>query len=104
MSFEKLVRDKIPDIIRANGAEPIVRVAQSVEVDSLLREKLVEEAIEFRSSGSIEEVADVLEVVYAILEQRGISHNEIEQIRQQKRALRGGFERFFVLTMASEHS
>ncbi|MCF2136090.1 MAG: nucleoside triphosphate pyrophosphohydrolase [Candidatus Thorarchaeota archaeon] len=104
MSYEKLVRDLIPDIIRSNGDTPIVRIAQSSEADSLLREKLVEEAVEFRSSGDLVEIADVLEVIYAILEQRGVDLKAIEQLRLKKREERGGFERLFVLTMDGTQS
>ncbi len=99
MPFEKLVRDKIPALIRMNGETPSVRVASPAEIDSLLREKLVEEAEEFRASGSVEELADVLEVIHAILSRRGIDYEEIDTIRREKRRDRGGFEQQYVLLM-----
>ena len=96
---EKLVRDRIPDIIRENGESPTVRSATEKEMDLLLREKLVEESSEYLSSGSIEEIADVLEVVHEILSRRGVSFEDVERIRLQKKRHRGGFEKGLVLLM-----
>ncbi|MFW9845400.1 MAG: nucleoside triphosphate pyrophosphohydrolase [Candidatus Thorarchaeota archaeon] len=94
---EKLVRDKIPDIIRQNGGIPIIRVASCEELDYLIRLKVVEEAQELLSSGEDEEIADVLEALQALILHRSIKQDEIEQIRLKKRTARGGFEKGFVL-------
>ena len=69
---EKLVRDKIPQIIRETGAEPLVRVADEAEYVQLLRRKLLEEVGEFLDSGATEELADILEVVLALASQHGV--------------------------------
>ncbi len=96
---EKLVRDRIPEIIRNNGETPEVRVASIDEMDFLLRRKIVEESNELLASGSDEEVADVLEALYALLDIRGLALADIERLRQAKRDRRGGFSRRFVLRM-----
>jgi predicted house-cleaning noncanonical NTP pyrophosphatase (MazG superfamily) len=75
---EKLVRDKIPDIIRENGGNPRVRVAGPDELEVLLREKIVEEAKEFLFSGDTEEL--------------------IELQRHSKLLARGGFTMGYVLS------
>lgn len=99
MVDEKLVRDRIPEIIRNNGETPEVRVASIDEMDFLLRRKIVEESNELLASGSDEEVADVLEALYALLDIRGLALADIERLRQAKRDRRGGFSRRFVLRM-----
>jgi len=74
MSQGKLVRDKIPQIIRSTGQEPVIRTADAKEYGVRLRDKLREEVAEFLDSDSApEELADVLEVVYALAEQGGQS-------------------------------
>lgn len=89
----KLVRGKIPGIICSNGEEPVTRVLGDEEYLVELLNKIVEEAIEVRDSGgSPEEFADLEEVVTAYLEARGISSEDVERIRLQKRTERGGFE------------
>ncbi len=72
MSQGKLVRDKIPQIIRSKGLEPLIYAADSDEYDTRLRDKLREEVEEFIASDSdLEELADVLEVVYVLAERAG---------------------------------
>jgi len=79
MSRGKLVRDKIPEIIRAKGEVPSTRVADSAEYRELLLAKLSEEVQEFLASdGDPEELADVLEVVMALADGLGIGQKELE--------------------------
>jgi predicted house-cleaning noncanonical NTP pyrophosphatase (MazG superfamily) len=90
----KLVRDRIPEIIRANGEEPITYRADPDEYRRRLREKLVEEVGEFLAaddSNSLEELADVLEVVYALAADLGTDKALLETIRENKAINRGGF-------------
>ena len=94
---DKLVRDKIPEIIRARGITPITHHARQAEFLNLLADKLQEEAAEFAESGVIVELSDILEVVRAICEARGISLEELEKMREQKLAERGGFKKRIVL-------
>ncbi len=89
----KLVRDKIPEIIEADGKNPITRILGQEEYLSELDKKLNEEVAEYQSDKSLEEMADVLEVLYAICEGRGYSINELMQIKQKKQEERGGYEK-----------
>ena len=96
---EKLVRDRIPEIIRKRGEVPKVRVAEEHEVDYLIRCKVVEEAQELLQSSNTEEIADILEALEALLEHRGIDWSAIDEIRTRKKDERGGFDKRFVLEM-----
>jgi len=92
MSQGKLVRDKIPQNIRSKGLEPLIYTAGSQEYDTRLRDKLREEVEEFIASDSDpEELADVLEVLYALAERAGTDRQELEKLRMAKAAERGGF-------------
>jgi len=96
---EKLVRDRIPEIIRKRGEVPKVRVAEEHEVDYLIRRKVVEEAQELLQSSDDKEIADVLEALEALLKHRGIDWSAVDEIRTRKKDERGGFEKRFVLEM-----
>jgi predicted house-cleaning noncanonical NTP pyrophosphatase (MazG superfamily) len=87
----KLVRDKIPQIIIADGRTPIVRTLSDEEYLSELDRKLNEEVAEYQADKSLEEIADVLEVLLAICEARGHSVDELMEVRDKKREKRGGF-------------
>ena len=92
MKEGKLVRDKIPEIIIADGKKPITRILNNDEYLSELDKKLNEEIAEYHEDKSIEELADVLEVMFAICEARGYSVEELMNVRNSKRDKRGGFE------------
>jgi len=96
---EKLVRDRIPDIIRKIGGDPQVRVVSGSELDKFIRLKVVEEAQELLNSGDDEEIADILETIEALLVHRSIDRETIEKARLKKREERGGFEKGYVLDM-----
>lgn len=89
--YNKLVRDKIPDIIRANGQVPQTRILESPEYLKTLIEKLKEEATEFAENPSAEELADIKEVVIALREAMGIHASELENVRRQKAKTNGRF-------------
>ena len=89
----KLVRDKIPEIIEASGATPLTRILETEEYLSCLETKLDEEVQEFHESKATEELADILEVVYALAEAHGCSRAELQEIFDTKHAARGGFEK-----------
>lgn len=91
MQFNKLVRDRIPEIIQAQDRTPVTRVLDEAEYEKALRSKLLEEAQEYEASGAPEELADVLEVMLAILDQQGITMAALEALRRDKQATRGGF-------------
>lgn len=88
----KLVRDKIPQIIQADGKSPIIRTLSEEGYLQELDKKLNEEVAEYQADKSIEEMADVLEVLYAICEARGHSLEELEQVRKEKSNKRGAFK------------
>jgi predicted house-cleaning noncanonical NTP pyrophosphatase (MazG superfamily) len=91
----KLVRDRIPEIIRSNGETPAVRHLETAEYEEALHEKLLEEAAELRNASTpdnrIEEAADVIEVVLGIAEFHGFTVSDVLRIAEKKRAARGGF-------------
>ena len=89
----KLVRDKIPAIILADGKKPMTRILDTEEYLEELDKKLNEEIAEYQADKSIEEMADVLEVLFAICEARGHSVEELMEVRAAKREKRGGFEK-----------
>lgn len=95
--FKKLVRDKIPDIIRQQGEIPSVEILSDDEYLIELEKKLFEEVKEYQESKEIEELADVLEVIYAICEARNCTLSELEKIRQEKHSKRGGFSKKYFL-------
>jgi len=95
--YDKLVRDGIPESIRENDETPEIHVADGEEYRHRLREKLCEEAAEFRDSGDPEELADVLEVLAAIREVEDLDGAELETLREQKADERGGFADGIVL-------
>ena len=97
MKYDKLVRDNIPEIIKRDGKSAKVHIADDIEYDKRLKEKLLEEANEFAASGDPEELADVLEVVYAIAINKGIHKVQLESIVQKKRNEKGSFEKRIVL-------
>ena len=88
----KLVRDKIPKIIEAAGLTPIIETLSDEDYLIELDKKLNEEVAEYQESKSIEELADILEVILAICTARGHLHFELENRRFIKRVARGGFE------------
>ncbi|MFC9797665.1 hypothetical protein [Streptomyces sp. NPDC057695] len=97
----KLVRDRIPQIIRERGAEPVTYVAGPEEYRSRLRDKLGEEVTEFLQadeSSAPEELADVLEVVRALAIDLGVDVDHLEKIRDGKVGERGGFAKRIVWT------
>jgi predicted house-cleaning noncanonical NTP pyrophosphatase (MazG superfamily) len=104
MQHGKLVRDRIPEIIASGGAKPITRVLDQDEYRLELRRKLQEEVAEFSRSGRAEELADILEVAYALAAEQGLNRSQLERMRSHKREQRGGFKGriFLVETVAEE--
>lgn len=90
--YQKLVRDKIPAIIAATGKTCRSRILSREEYIAKLDEKLSEELAEYQQSKDLEELADLLEVMEAVVKARGFTWQELLQVRDEKRAKRGGFE------------
>lgn len=101
-TYDKLVRDLIPEITRANEETPVTHVAEGDAYRRRLREKLCEEAEEFRESGDPEELADVLEVLDAIREAEEIADETLTGHRAEKADERGRFEEGIVLERVDE--
>ena len=98
IEYQKLVRDRIPQMIRNSGYTPITRVLDDEEYLECLEKKLDEEVSEFHVDCNGEELADILEVVYALGEANGYSREELNRICEDKRKERGGFrDRIFLI-------
>lgn len=101
VSHNKLVRDKIPEIIRADGKACSHRVLGRWEMKDALGAKLREEVDEYLFGNNPEELADILEVVYASAEYHGVSKAELEEIRALKATKNGGFsDRIYLLDVS----
>ena len=98
IKYNKLVRDRIPEIIEASGKRCVCATLSDEKYLAKLDEKLNEELAEYQESKSMEELADLLEVVRAVAVARGSSMDEVEAIRRDKAAKRGGFEKKILLT------
>lgn len=90
--FNKLVRDKIPEKIIAEGRIPKTRYLDDNEYKIELDKKLQEEVKEYIQDDNIEELADIIEVIYAILDSKGISIEELEKVRLKKVEKNGAFK------------
>ena len=91
--YNKLIRDKIPEIIEAAGKQCIVEVMNEEEYLEALDAKLNEELAEYQADKSLEELADLLEVMYAVVRARGYTTEKLERVRKQKAEKRGDFEK-----------
>ncbi len=98
----KLVRDRIPEIIAANGQTCVCRTLDDQAYLDALDQKLNEELAEYQQDKSMEELADLLEVIRAVITARGSTYEEVEVIRQAKAEKRGGFEKRIWLAETSE--
>ena len=96
-TYHKLVRDRIPEIIEADGKTCVCETLSDEEYIRLLDQKLNEELAEYQESKSLEELADLLEVMQAIVRARGWTLDELEQVRADKAAERGGFAKKILL-------
>ena len=104
--YRKLVRDKIPEIIKTTGRSCRTRMLDSEEHLQALRVKLLEEVGEFldteRTAESVEELADILEIVFALAQKFGADEDELLEIREAKRDERGGFDQGIFLIEVSD--
>jgi predicted house-cleaning noncanonical NTP pyrophosphatase (MazG superfamily) len=103
MKNGKLVRDKIPDIIRANGEDPNVVILTDEEYCIAIDDKLIEEAIEVRGATSdrekIEELADLDELVDARLKTLGMTREDLANAKKEKAHKRGAFTaKYFLIS------
>ena len=102
MRHDKLVRDRIPEIIERQGGHPSVRILDQEEYVHCLERKLDEEVEEYHRNKNPEELADILVVVYALANVIGCSKEELLRIYQQKHDARGGFEKRIFLVSSEK--
>jgi predicted house-cleaning noncanonical NTP pyrophosphatase (MazG superfamily) len=97
MKYNKLVRDKIPEYIKSKGGVPITHIADDKEYWQKLKEKLLEEINEFKEDESLEEFADLLEVIDAMIDYKKFDRNELKNVRAKKAGERGKFKDKIIL-------
>ncbi len=102
ISYNKLVRDRIPEIIEASGKCCKIQVLEDEEYLRMLDAKLDEELAEYHKDQNIEELADLLEVIYAAAEARGCSVEQLEEVRAVKAEKRGSFRKRLLLIEVQE--
>ncbi|KHD37129.1 phosphoribosyl-ATP pyrophosphohydrolase [Clostridium acetobutylicum] len=100
--YNKLVRDKIPEIIENSGKTFDIHYAKKEDLTALLEAKLLEEAKEFSEDKNLEELADLMEVVLGLASALGFSEEELMKKRTEKKAERGGFQKGIVLEKVYE--
>ena len=97
MECNKLVRDKIPEIIKQKNKIPVIHTADDNEYWEKLKIKLKEEVDEFLKKSNEEELSDILEVIYAISDFKNIDKKHLENIRKKKIEKKGGFKSKIIL-------
>ena len=97
IAYNKLVRDCIPEIIESSGKSCTIETLSAKEYLRMIDAKLDEELAEYHKDQNIEELADLLEVIRAAAIARGYSTEDLERVRAEKAAKRGGFEKRILL-------
>lgn len=90
--YNKLVRDKIPEIMISKNCKPVTRILNDEEYIRELNKKLLEEVNEYLTDNDVLELADIMEVVLAILNHKGVDFEEFEKLRLDKVNKRGAFK------------
>jgi predicted house-cleaning noncanonical NTP pyrophosphatase (MazG superfamily) len=101
--YNKLVRDKIPEIIAKDNRKPITTILNNKDYLIELNRKIQEEVQEYFESNNIEELADIVEVIYGILDAKNVSIEEFEHIRKSKVQKRGAFKEKIFLEKVLEN-
>jgi len=97
MKYNKLVRDKIPEYIKSKGDTPIIHIADDEEYWKKLKEKLQEEIEEFDANETIEEMADIYEVIDAMRDYKKFDEKELSLVKDKKAKERGSFKKKIIL-------
>ncbi|WP_195263183.1 nucleoside triphosphate pyrophosphohydrolase [Clostridium sp. 1001275B_160808_H3] len=95
--YNKLVRDRIPEIIMEDGKTCEIEIVSGIEKQELLEIKLLEEVNEYLEDRNLEELSDVMEVLFGIANELGYSEDDLIKKRNQKLEERGGFKEGIVL-------
>ena len=98
--YNKLVRDRIPEIIEKDGRKAKTKILDDEEYRKQLNKKLQEEVKEYLEDNNVEELADIVEVVYGILNSMNVTIDEFEKVRKNKKEKNGGFEKKIYLEEA----
>ena len=101
--YNKLIRDRIPEIIAATGKTAQIRVLSDEEYADALERKLTEEVSEYLESKEPMELADVLEVIEALAENAGIPFEELLAMKAEKRRANGAFQKRLLLEYVEDH-
>ncbi len=101
-TYNKLVRDRIPELIEASGSHCKTEILSDEAYLKMLDAKLDEELAEYHNDQNIEELADLLEVIFAAAIARGHTLEELEAVRADKAEKRGGFEKKILLIETME--
>ena len=104
IEYNKLVRDKIPQIIEEDNKKCSVRILDDEEYLKMVDAKLDEELAEYHKDQNMEELADLLEVLYAAVKARGYSIEDLERIRKEKADKRGAFDEKIFLETVTENA
>lgn len=97
IEYDKLVRDRIPQIIEAAGKTCVTQTLDDEQYAAMLDKKLLEEVNEYLESGEVGELVDIGEVMHAILDLRGVPIEEFQRQRNEKLSARGGFGKKILL-------
>lgn len=97
ITYDKLVRDLIPEIIETSGKTATIEVVNNEVAFDYLLKKLDEEVSEFKTDQNLEELADVMEVLFGLAHKLGYSEQDLLTKRQEKKQARGGFEKNIIL-------
>ena len=100
--YDKLVRDKIPEIIEKSGKQCEMEILSDEKYFEMIDKKLDEELAEYHKDKNLEELADLLEVIFAATKARGYSIEKLEKVRAEKAEKRGGFDKKILLKKVIE--
>lgn len=95
--YNKLVRDRIPEVIEKSGSTCEIEIVEGIKKQELLEKKLLEEVNEYMEDKNLEELADVMEVLFGLANELGYSEEDLLKKRNQKLQERGGFKEGIVL-------
>lgn len=102
IKYCKLVRDRIPEIIEASGKACVTEILSDEDYLRMIDAKLDEELAEYHKDQNVEELADLIEVIYAAAIARGYTIEQSENVRTEKAEKRGGFQKKILLLGVTE--
>jgi predicted house-cleaning noncanonical NTP pyrophosphatase (MazG superfamily) len=102
IKYNKLVRDRVPEIIKSTGKSCTTEILSAEDYLLKIDAKLDEELAEYHKDQNIEELADIVEVIHAAVIARGYTLEDLERVRAEKESKRGGFEKRILLVEVVE--